>query len=832
MHGNTEETGDGVKTRHLDRIIDEVDGFFDVHAELGTHPGGLHVELTGDDVTECIGGTAELTAADLGRRYETACDPRLNIEQSLELAFRVAERLVGRPAPAGHAARPVIVDLRSDTVTRPTPGMRAAMADAEVGDDVYGEDPTVNALEARVAALLGHEAGLFVPSGSLGNQLGLRLLAGPAQEIVCDSLAHIARAELGAAAAFSGITFRTWPATRGAARRRGGRAELIAPDAGPYLVSTAAIALENTHNFGGGTVQPADAGRRGASSWPGRTGSACTSTAPGSGTRTSPPARRWTSWPPASTPCRCACPRDWARRSGRCWCRRAERIAEARVWRKRYGAGMRQVGILAAAGLYALDHNIDRLADDHARRPAARPRRWAPTRRRSRRTSSCWTSPTRRPSPARPRERRRADVGARAAVPAPGHAPGRRRRRHRPGDRGAEAAVVYGRVDRNRSARYRPRHGRLPVMTYPNRPPSSRRTRLPPGYGPPPSAPTRLRGRTPRRSGMDLPRRRHRAVRRRRRDLATKSREQGRQLPARDDPDVAAGRHRDLPTITFTKTGGYLAYYEARRHPVISKIPEPVVQMLSPSNKELDLNTPYGNRRDDKIKRLTYDHGGHKGVAVYQFHISETGKYKVRRRATRPRRPGRKMAFGESIATGGNTGGALILVGVLFLIAAIVLLIVGLVKQAAGNKQLASGSRRRAGYGAPRVSAHRLRRPGSGRSSRVRLQPGRLRRRAASSQAAASQQRRVPPSCLRRPGRATSAPPPPTGGYQPPPAPGPRSVTRGADGSSRRGGRRRSGRAAAGSWSTAWASSSRLTRRTAPARRRTARSPGAGGRRP
>jgi 3-deoxy-7-phosphoheptulonate synthase len=94
MHGNTEETANGVKTRHLDRIIDEVDGFFDVHAALGTHPGGLHVELTGDDVTECIGGTADLTTADLARRYETACDPRLNIEQSLELAFRVAERLV------------------------------------------------------------------------------------------------------------------------------------------------------------------------------------------------------------------------------------------------------------------------------------------------------------------------------------------------------------------------------------------------------------------------------------------------------------------------------------------------------------------------------------------------------------------------------------------------------------------------------------------------------------------------------------------------------------------------------------------------------------------
>jgi 3-deoxy-7-phosphoheptulonate synthase len=104
MHGNTEETPDGVKTRHLDRIIDEVDGFFDVHAALGTHPGGLHVELTGDDVTECIGGTADLTAADLTRRYETACDPRLNIEQSLELAFRVAERLVAeRRAEGAHA---------------------------------------------------------------------------------------------------------------------------------------------------------------------------------------------------------------------------------------------------------------------------------------------------------------------------------------------------------------------------------------------------------------------------------------------------------------------------------------------------------------------------------------------------------------------------------------------------------------------------------------------------------------------------------------------------------------------------------------------------------
>ena len=148
------------------------------------------------------------------------------------------------------------VDLRSDTVTRPTDGMRKAMADAEVGDDVYGEDPDTNALQDEVAELLGFEAALFVASGSLGNQLGMRLLAGPGEEIVCDTLAHVARAELGAAAVFSGITFRTWPADRGrldAARI----AELVAPDAGPYLVSTAAIAVENTHNFGGGRVQPA-----------------------------------------------------------------------------------------------------------------------------------------------------------------------------------------------------------------------------------------------------------------------------------------------------------------------------------------------------------------------------------------------------------------------------------------------------------------------------------------------------------------------------------------------------------------------------------------------
>lgn len=259
----------------------------------------------------------------------------------------------------------MIVDLRSDTVTRPTPPMRAAMADALVGDDVYGEDPTVTELEQRVAALLGQEAALFVPSGSLGNQLGLRLLVRPGQELVCDSLAHVARAELGAAAVFSGITFRTWPAVRGRLDVEDVRA-LISPDAGPYLVSTAAVEVENTHNFGGGTVQPADqvaavqklardAGLGlhldGARLWNAHvaTGAPLVELAAGFDTVS------------------VCLSKGLGAPVGSVLASTAERIAEARIWRKRYGGGMRQVGILAAAGLYAIEHHVSRLADDHAR---------------------------------------------------------------------------------------------------------------------------------------------------------------------------------------------------------------------------------------------------------------------------------------------------------------------------------------------------------------------------------------------------------------------------------------------------------------------------------
>jgi threonine aldolase len=258
-----------------------------------------------------------------------------------------------------------VVDLRSDTVTRPTRSMREAMVWAEVGDDVYGDDPTVNALESEVAALLGFEAGLFVPSGSLSNQLGLRLLVKPGQELVCDQTAHVVRAELGAAAVFSGITTRTWRAGRGLLDVAD-VAEVITPDAGPYLVSTAAIAVENTHNFGGGTVQPLSAIR--AVQELGRTH--------GLGLHLDG-ARLWNAHVASGVPLdelaagfdtvSVCLSKGLGAPVGSVLVSDAARVAEARIWRKRYGAGMRQVGMLAAAGRYALTHHVARLADDHAR---------------------------------------------------------------------------------------------------------------------------------------------------------------------------------------------------------------------------------------------------------------------------------------------------------------------------------------------------------------------------------------------------------------------------------------------------------------------------------
>jgi threonine aldolase len=264
--------------------------------------------------------------------------------------------------PGGRAAA---VDLRSDTVTRPTAAMREAMAGAEVGDDVYAEDPTVSALEARVAGMLGHEAALFCPTGSMANMLGVRLLVAPGQELLCDSLAHVVRAELGGHAALGGVTTRTWTASGGYLQADVALAMAV-PDAGPYLVSTAAIAVENTHNFHGGTVQPLAELRRlragaeaagmsvhldGARLWNAHVASAV-------------PLAEYGACADTVSVC---LSKGLGAPIGSVLVAGTERIAAARVLRKRYGGGMRQVGVLAAAGLHALEHHLDRLADDHAR---------------------------------------------------------------------------------------------------------------------------------------------------------------------------------------------------------------------------------------------------------------------------------------------------------------------------------------------------------------------------------------------------------------------------------------------------------------------------------
>ncbi|WP_248582175.1 threonine aldolase family protein [Nocardioides sp. InS609-2] len=256
-----------------------------------------------------------------------------------------------------------MIDLRSDTLTKPTDAMRATMAAAPVGDDVYGEDPTVRELEDRVAGMFGHEAALFTPTGSMANVLAVRLGAGPGTEVLCESSAHIARAELGAHGAYSGVTMRTWTHPRGGIDVAAVEA-MWAPDMGPFFVQTRMVSIENTHNFAGGTVLRADdikpllALVDEHNAWLHIDG-----------------ARIWNAHVATGTPLleygACAAvlsvclSKGLGAPVGSLVVGGREAIAESRIWRKRMGGGMRQTGILAAAGLYALDHHIERLADDH-----------------------------------------------------------------------------------------------------------------------------------------------------------------------------------------------------------------------------------------------------------------------------------------------------------------------------------------------------------------------------------------------------------------------------------------------------------------------------------
>ena len=259
---------------------------------------------------------------------------------------------------------PALVDLRSDTLTKPTPGMREAMAAAEVGDDVYGEDPTVNALEAEVAALFGKPAALFVPSGTMGNQLCLRLLVPAAEEVICDAEAHIVTYEGGGAAQHGGIQTRTLVSARGLLEPTA-VAEQLRP-AGFGTVPTRAVAVEQTHNRGGGAVYPLSTLRvlreltaggdvalhcDGARIWNASVATGVALAAYG-----------------ALFDTLSVClSKGLGAPVGSLVVGSAEQVATARVLRRRLGGGMRQAGILAAAGSYALRHHLARLADDHGR---------------------------------------------------------------------------------------------------------------------------------------------------------------------------------------------------------------------------------------------------------------------------------------------------------------------------------------------------------------------------------------------------------------------------------------------------------------------------------
>lgn len=256
------------------------------------------------------------------------------------------------------------IDLRSDTVTLPSPEMRQAMAQAPVGDDVFGEDPTVNQLQEKTAALLGKEAGLYVPSGTMSNQICLRLLTQPGDEVICDRHAHVYRNEAAAGAVLAGLSFYPLEGDQGRLSRDQ-VATAILPE-NIHFPRTRVVALENTNNRGNGSVYDLDEIR------------SISALARENGLLMHLDGARLLH----------ACvaggysPQDLAANFdtisiclskglgapvGSVVVSDAERIGRAIKIRKQYGGGMRQAGILAAAGIYALEHNIERLAEDHAR---------------------------------------------------------------------------------------------------------------------------------------------------------------------------------------------------------------------------------------------------------------------------------------------------------------------------------------------------------------------------------------------------------------------------------------------------------------------------------
>jgi len=255
-----------------------------------------------------------------------------------------------------------MIDLRSDTITRPTPAMRRAMADADVGDDVLGDDPTVLALEARTAAILGHEAAVYMPSGTMTNQVAIRAWTEPGDEILLEASAHSYFYESGGPAALAGVMCHLIPGRRGLFTADQVRAVLR--PANEHFPRTKLVCVENTHNRGGGAVWPVariaaveavarEAGLRmhldGARLW---------NAAVAAGVTEAEYARHFDSVSVCFS-------KGLGAPVGSALAGQAEFIARARRFRKMFGGGMRQAGIVAAGALYALDHHRDRLVEDH-----------------------------------------------------------------------------------------------------------------------------------------------------------------------------------------------------------------------------------------------------------------------------------------------------------------------------------------------------------------------------------------------------------------------------------------------------------------------------------
>jgi threonine aldolase len=254
------------------------------------------------------------------------------------------------------------IDLRSDTVTRPTSAMRKAMAEAKVGDDVFGEDPTVNALQAKVAKILGKEASIFVPSGTMGNQLAIKSHTQPGDEVIIEATSHPYNFEGGASAVLSAVQFYCLRGVRGILDASQFE-EAIRPDDHHFPV-TKLICLENTHNRGGGTIYPlqkiAEISRfaRSKGLLVHLDGARLWNASVASGIKP----HKYAQWADSVSVC---LSKGLGAPVGSLVAGTKPFIERVHRFRKMFGGGMRQVGILAAAGIYALDHHIERLKEDH-----------------------------------------------------------------------------------------------------------------------------------------------------------------------------------------------------------------------------------------------------------------------------------------------------------------------------------------------------------------------------------------------------------------------------------------------------------------------------------